>query len=401
MSMSTPAGGGNRRSPISRPGAKPNDAPGSEADESGNEPDIVITRPVRKASGAARTAGSAATPDPSDTADPAAPADSDGAVEPSTAPEAAEASTVVAGQGAAGKTAAAKKTAAKKAAAGGANARGGNARPAGAKAAGTKAGGAKAGGAKAAGTKAAGAKAGAGKARNAGGGAGGRGPAGKGSGRKPVKPVNINQSRNWGPIALFSVIILLVVGIIGFGAYEVYQNGRSWEDRAAAINGIKNYRKDDPKILTYNHKPGKQTYAVLPPVGGDHNPNWQRCLGDVYDAPIANEHAVHSLEHGAVWITYRPDLPAAEVDTLAKKVRGHDFTLMSPFPGLDKPISVQTWGYQLKVDKASDPRIDQFIKALREVSAREPNTPCSSGAYITATGTTPHDIAPPPSMPTS
>ena len=44
-------------------------------------------------------------------------------------------------------------------------------------------------------------------------------------------------------------------------------------------------------------------------------------MGDVYDAPIANEHAVHSLEHGAVWITYRPDLPADQVDKLAEQGR--------------------------------------------------------------------------------
>jgi hypothetical protein len=35
------------------------------------------------------------------------------------------------------------------------------------------------------------------------------------------------------------------------------------------------------------------------------------------------------MEHGAIWITYQPNLPKAEVDQLAKKVKGHDFTLMS------------------------------------------------------------------------
>lgn len=218
---------------------------------------------------------------------------------------------------------------------------------------------------------------------------------GKGANRRPVTPVKVNQGRNWGPIALFGLVGVIALGIVGFGGYQVYENGLSWEDRAAKIDGIVNYRKSDPKMLEYQqHQNGPLKYSVLPPVGGTHNNNWQRCLGDVYDAPIANEHAVHSEEHGAIWITYRPDLPKSQVDELAKKVRGHDFMLMSPFPGLDKPISVQTWGYQLKVDKASDPRIDQFIKALREVSAREPNSTCSSGAYITETGTTPHDLDP-------
>jgi hypothetical protein len=220
--------------------------------------------------------------------------------------------------------------------------------------------------------------------------------AGKGGPRKPIAPVKVNQGRNWGPIALFTVVGVIALGIIGFGGYQVYQHGKTWEDRAAAIPGIVNYRKSNPKMLDYQqHQNGPIKYSVLPPVGGTHNPNWQRCLGDVYDAPIADEHAVHSEEHGAIWITYRPDLPKAQVEELAKKVKGHDFTLMSPFPGLDKPISLQTWGYQLKVDKASDPRIDQFIKALREVSSREPGATCSSGAYITETGTTPHDLQPP------
>ena len=45
-------------------------------------------------------------------------------------------------------------------------------------------------------------------------------------------------------------------------------------------------------------------------------------MGDVYDAPIANEHAVHSLEHGAVWITYKPGLPADQVEQARRPGRG-------------------------------------------------------------------------------
>jgi hypothetical protein len=223
---------------------------------------------------------------------------------------------------------------------------------------------------------------------------GGKGGGGKGP-RKPIAPVKVGAGRPWGAIALFTTVGVIAFGIIGFGAFQVFQNSKTWEDRAAAVSGIQNYRKSNPKMLTSNHKPGKLTYTMTPPVGGDHNQNWQRCLGDVYNAPIATEHAVHSMEHGAVWITYQADLPKAEVDALAKKVKGHDFTLMSPIEGQKKPISVQTWGYQLSVDKASDPRIDQFIKALREVSAKEQGATCSSGAYITETGTTPRDLAPP------
>jgi hypothetical protein len=110
------------------------------------------------------------------------------------------------------------------------------------------------------------------------------------------------------------------------------------------------------------------------------------------------------MEHGAVWITYRPDLPAAQVEKLASKVRGNDFMLMSPYTGLDKPVSLQAWGFQLKVDSVDDSRIDEFIRDLRQNASKEPQATCGSGSgnFITSTGTVPHDLgSPAPSAATS
>jgi hypothetical protein len=210
---------------------------------------------------------------------------------------------------------------------------------------------------------------------------------------KKIAPVKVKQGTSWGPIALFTTVGVLALGIIGFAGWQVYENGLSWQDRADQIQGIKDYRKTDKALVNQrDHVWGPQKYDLSPPVAGNHNQNWQRCLGDVYPAAIASEHALHSMEHGAVWITYNPDLPAAQVEQLAKKVRGNDYMLMSPYPGLDKPISLQAWGFQLKVDSAGDKRIDEFIKALRQNASLEAGTPCSSGDVITETGTTPRDL---------
>jgi hypothetical protein len=215
--------------------------------------------------------------------------------------------------------------------------------------------------------------------------------AGKSGGpRRPIAPVKVNQGRNWGPIGLFLAVALIAAGIIGYGAWAVFKSNQSWQDKAAAIAGIVNYRKTDPGALTRGHAWGPLTYKVSPPVGGEHNFNWQNCMGNVYDTPIANEHAVHSLEHGAVWITYDPSLPADQVEKLASKVRGQDYTMMSPLENLGSKISLQAWGYELKVDNADDGRIDEFIKALRVNASEEPGATCSQG--ITATGTTPRDL---------
>jgi hypothetical protein len=222
---------------------------------------------------------------------------------------------------------------------------------------------------------------------------GGKGAKGGGP-RKPVTAVKVQQPRNWGPIALFAAVGLLAAGIIGVGGWYVYQGTRTWEDKAGAISGIVNFRKTKPETVRNGvHQEGTIAYPMSPPAGGPHNPAWQRCMGDVYDAQIASEHAVHSMEHGAVWVTYRPDLPKDQIDALAAKVRGNDYLLMSPFPGLDKPISLQAWGYQLKVNSASDKRIDEFIKVLAKNATMEPGTVCSGGNYVTATGSTPRDMS--------
>ena len=126
--------------------------------------------------------------------------------------------------------------------------------------------------------------------------------------RTPVKPVRVGKDRNWGPIVMFTVVGLIAAGIIGAAAWGVLTE-KTWQERAAAIEGLVNYRETKPEMLTAEHVSGVLEYEVMPPVGGNHNDYWQNCNGMVYDAPIAKEHAVHSLEHGAVWVTLPPRSP--------------------------------------------------------------------------------------------
>jgi hypothetical protein len=222
---------------------------------------------------------------------------------------------------------------------------------------------------------------------------------GGGKGRRPVTPVKVSQGMNWGPIAMFGGAGLLALLIIGFAVYPLIKKATEapWQERAGGIEGISNYLQSNPEWFKPpaegNHKPGVLSYPTNPPVGGVHNPMWQNCMGDVYDAQIPKEQAVHSMEHGAVWVTYRPDLPKDQIDKLATKVRNQSFMLMSPYPDLDRPISLQAWGYQLKLDNADDGRIDDFIEALRQNATQEPQAKCSDG--ITDTGAEPLNLTPP------
>ena len=108
-------------------------------------------------------------------------------------------------------------------------------------------------------------------------------------------------------------------------------------------------------------------YNRYPPVGGPHDGTWANCNGIVYATPVRTENMVHTLEHGAVWITYNPDtIAAGDLDVLTGLVKSQPFTSLTPYPGLDSPISLQAWAHQLKVNSASDERVQQFITALRQ-----------------------------------
>jgi hypothetical protein len=191
------------------------------------------------------------------------------------------------------------------------------------------------------------------------------------------------------------LIICLVLVAVVWVLRPTTSTSQNWQDQAADIPDIIIYLDPDSPsydetVLDGQHLPGVLTYPMSPPAGGPHNSRWQNCMGDVYPAEIAKEHAVHSLEHGAVWITYEPGLPQDQIETLASKVSGVEFMMMSPFPGLGTPISVQAWGYQLRANEAGDERIDDFIAALRQNATQEAQASCSGG--ITETSSVPFDF---------
>src|SRR5262245_544963 len=114
----------------------------------------------------------------------------------------------------------------------------------------------------------------------------------------------------------------------------------------------------DPAVANATPIPGVQTFTISssthttdpvdypqdPPVGGPHDPSWQRCA--VYVASVKPEHAVHSMEHGAVWITYRPDLPAADVEYITSSVAGKPYLLLSSYTGLSVAVIAYSQGYK-------------------------------------------------------
>ncbi len=130
--------------------------------------------------------------------------------------------------------------------------------------------------------------------------------------------------------------------------------------------------------LTANHAGGTVNYPQTPPAGGDHAGAWLNC--GVYASPVPNENAVHSLEHGAVWVTYDPTAISGDQLTTLRKAIPKTHAILSPYQGLPAPIVASAWGVQLKLSQVSDPQLGAFIAKYRgSNSAPEPGAPCTGG----------------------
>jgi len=114
------------------------------------------------------------------------------------------------------------------------------------------------------------------------------------------------------------------------------------------------------------------------PAGGPHDAVLANC--GFYDTSVRAENALHSLEHGAVWITYLPDLDPHQIDRLTRFTGGVDKVLVSPVAGQDAPVIATAWGNQLELPDADDQRLEQFVNEFeRRSSAPEPGAPCRGG----------------------
>lgn len=132
--------------------------------------------------------------------------------------------------------------------------------------------------------------------------------------------------------------------------------------------------------LSQNHVADPVSYPMTPPAGGDHDPAWQNCNGDVYSSQIRDENAVHSLEHGAVWVTYNDKAARTDLTALEAKVAQTPYTLMSPYKDQSSPITLTAWGHQLDVQNASDARVDEFLdKYVQGAQTPEPGAACTGG----------------------
>ncbi|MFL6238987.1 MAG: DUF3105 domain-containing protein [Actinomycetes bacterium] len=171
------------------------------------------------------------------------------------------------------------------------------------------------------------------------------------------------------------IIVAVVAVLIAAAGAGIGLVAATHHSKASTIAGVQTFT-----VASRKHVQGTVHYAQDPPVGGDHNSTWLNC--GIYATPVPNENAVHDLEHGAVWITYQPNLSPSDVSKLQSLVKSKSkgYLDLSPYPNLPSPVVASAWGVQLKLNSASDSRLSKFIdKYQLGPTAPERGASCTGG----------------------
>ncbi|MEK7630854.1 MAG: DUF3105 domain-containing protein [Patescibacteria group bacterium] len=169
------------------------------------------------------------------------------------------------------------------------------------------------------------------------------------------------QMRKVKKIGFGVIVILLVVG----GGYFVYQSmpeeRQLGTDYSRTIeDGGQDHTKEGEKTTTWKSNP---------PVSGPHWPDPQR--DGIYDKELPEEGVVHSLEHGRIWISYKPSIPDATKEALKELARKNTYMVVSVRAANETDVALAAWNhldsFNLNADGSFDTvRVQDFIDRYRD-----------------------------------
>jgi Protein of unknown function (DUF3105) len=122
----------------------------------------------------------------------------------------------------------------------------------------------------------------------------------------------------------------------------------------------------NPVIEGRTHVPDstKVVYKTNPPTSGNHNPI--PAADGYYPVKPFVRHTVHTLEHGRVYIHFKPSLSKRRIDQLGGLFNDDPYhMLLSPDPAIPYQVAVAAWGHLAGCKKVNDETYD-VIRAFRD-----------------------------------
>lgn len=147
---------------------------------------------------------------------------------------------------------------------------------------------------------------------------------------------------------------LLILGVVSFFAFLPNQPEASLPGTELADNGRKHVAQN-----------AKQYGDGEPPASGEHA---EPLKWNIYDQEVPDINIIHNLEHGGVYVSYRPDLPADQIAKI-KNLFGAPFSrkgfspskvIVAPRSADDAPIIMTSWNRQQKFEKFDEQAMYEY-----------------------------------------
>ena len=183
----------------------------------------------------------------------------------------------------------------------------------------------------------------------------------------------VSRQIDWKRVALSIGGLAVVAGLTAVVLTGTDSSGGGRPDPPA---GTETVAVDDAVHVT-----GEVEYSDAAPAGGAHDSTPLAC--GYYDFVVPDENVVHSLEHGVVWVTYEPGVSDDELSIL-RDLGGSRETIVSLLPDQGSAIIGTAWGARIRLESATDPRLEQFADAFRDApTSPEPFASCVGGIVPT------------------
>ena len=185
--------------------------------------------------------------------------------------------------------------------------------------------------------------------------------------RKKIKELRRRQASKTNSVnQAFRVVVIITALILGIFSYRQLTR-KSPEEIAVSLEG----RVAEFAIEGRDHVAAgvKVDYKTNPPTSGAHlgqAENW-----GVYSKEIDDKAAVHGLEHGGIWISYK------DVDETTQKALeaigrvNSQSVIVSPRSGNDDKIVVVSWGRMMRLESADQALIQKYIDIYKNQSPEQ------------------------------
>ncbi len=158
---------------------------------------------------------------------------------------------------------------------------------------------------------------------------------------------------------VIGVIVLATILILIGGVFLLTTQSQKEQEKLS-----KPLMGQEISIQGRNHVPDgtKIDYSTNPPTSGNHYANPQAT--GIYDKPVPDGNLVHSLEHGAVILWYKSDIPATQSAQLKSIFNNVPVSkkIMVPRDNLDVPVALTSWGRLLKLQTIDENQIKTFME---------------------------------------